>query len=324
MATSKQLGWTGVLNVLAGTQNLGQTAAANIYAGLTTQSTGKALGAPTLSAVHTYRATAAAGAGSITVPITTPPTPGNELYLVVNVSGNTSDPGIGVPAGWLDPHHDDAGISNGQNGVWLRDVNRLADGTETTVTVPLISNATTAIEAVLVEIGGWLGSPTLDYDGAVDGALSVIRGEALNLPAIPFRHQVGVILSAFGADNTYLSALSGTFANTPLTMVASASGRTTLGYALIYPVAGEDFGAWTWTTPAYENGDVAGATTLVLDVLAQQSAPTALDLIGALNVAAGNGSDPKRWVGLNAVCNQIAGTHNLEALQALQIKAGLT
>ena len=51
---------------------------------------------------------------------------------------------------------------------------------------------------------------------------------------------------------------------------------------------------------------------------------TGESLIGALNIWAGNGSDPKNWVGLNLVCNQIAGTHNLEALQALQIKAGLT
>ena len=45
---------------------------------------------------------------------------------------------------------------------------------------------------------------------------------------------------------------------------------------------------------------------------------------GALNIYAGNGQNPQNWLGLNGVCNQIAGTHDLEALQALQIKAGLT
>ena len=48
-----------------------------------------------------------------------------------------------------------------------------------------------------------------------------------------------------------------------------------------------------------------------------------IGLVGALNIGAGNGSNPSQWRGLNAVCNQIAGTKNLEALHALQVKTGL-
>jgi hypothetical protein len=52
------------------------------------------------------------------------------------------------------------------------------------------------------------------------------------------------------------------------------------------------------------------------------AAPKALGLLGALNVGIGN-VRPSAWSGLNAVCNQIAGTSGLEALQALQIKTGM-
>jgi hypothetical protein len=44
-----------------------------------------------------------------------------------------------------------------------------------------------------------------------------------------------------------------------------------------------------------------------------------LGLIAALNAEAGNGTNPKNWLDFAAVCNQLAGTTNLEALQALQI-----
>ena len=44
-----------------------------------------------------------------------------------------------------------------------------------------------------------------------------------------------------------------------------------------------------------------------------------LGLLGALNVKAGNGSSPAGWQGLGRVCNQLAGTKNLEPLQALQL-----
>lgn len=56
-----------------------------------------------------------------------------------------------------------------------------------------------------------------------------------------------------------------------------------------------------------------------------KAAPTALGLLGALNVGAGNGSNPAKWRGLNAVCCQIAGLApgTTEALHALQIKTGL-
>lgn len=44
-----------------------------------------------------------------------------------------------------------------------------------------------------------------------------------------------------------------------------------------------------------------------------------MDTLGALNIKAGNGSAPSGWVGLNAVCNQLAGTSGLEALEALHV-----
>ncbi len=46
---------------------------------------------------------------------------------------------------------------------------------------------------------------------------------------------------------------------------------------------------------------------------------TNMGLIAALNIKAGNGTNPRNWLGLNGVCNQLAGTTGLEALQALQL-----
>lgn len=55
-------------------------------------------------------------------------------------------------------------------------------------------------------------------------------------------------------------------------------------------------------------------------------APTALSLVGALNVKAGNGSNPSKWSGLRAVCNQLAGLtpglNDLDPLGALEHLAG--
>ena len=44
-------------------------------------------------------------------------------------------------------------------------------------------------------------------------------------------------------------------------------------------------------------------------------------VVGALNIIAGNGTNPAKWVGLETVCNQLAGTKNLPPLEALRILA---
>ena len=49
-----------------------------------------------------------------------------------------------------------------------------------------------------------------------------------------------------------------------------------------------------------------------------------MDTLGALNIGAGNGHSPASWRNLMAVCNQIAGTSNLEPLRALQWYLGQT
>ncbi len=49
-----------------------------------------------------------------------------------------------------------------------------------------------------------------------------------------------------------------------------------------------------------------------------------LDTLGALNVKAGNGQNPSKWRDLAAVCNQLAGTTNLEPLAALHVLLGVT
>lgn len=64
----------------------------------------------------------------------------------------------------------------------------------------------------------------------------------------------------------------------------------------------------------------AGLTTIGTSAANAQM----LSLVGALNVKAGNGTNPSKWRGLRAVCNQLAGTTELEPLQALQQLAGLT
>lgn len=47
--------------------------------------------------------------------------------------------------------------------------------------------------------------------------------------------------------------------------------------------------------------------------------PGSMDVLGALNIKAGNGQSPAGWRDLEAVCNQLAGTNNLGALLALQL-----
>lgn len=44
-----------------------------------------------------------------------------------------------------------------------------------------------------------------------------------------------------------------------------------------------------------------------------------LSVLGALNVKAGNGTSPSGWYDMATVCNQLAGTTNLDPLQALQV-----
>ncbi len=73
---------------------------------------------------------------------------------------------------------------------------------------------------------------------------------------------------------------------------------------------------------------LAGTTNLgaeaAANIYAGLPANNGLGVLGALNVKAGYGRSPAGWQGLDEVCNKIAGTNGLEALQALQIHAGLT
>lgn len=50
-----------------------------------------------------------------------------------------------------------------------------------------------------------------------------------------------------------------------------------------------------------------------------------LGMIAALNIKAGNGSNPKNWLGINGVCNQLAGLpigNGLDSVGALNHLAG--
>ena len=68
---------------------------------------------------------------------------------------------------------------------------------------------------------------------------------------------------------------------------------------------------------------LAGITDLLQYQDAQGAAnvwagTTGLALLGALNEKASAGRSPKDYKGLNAVCNEIAGTTGLEAIPALR------
>ena len=68
---------------------------------------------------------------------------------------------------------------------------------------------------------------------------------------------------------------------------------------------------------------LAGITDLLQYQDAQGAAnvwagTTGLALLGALNEKAEAGRSPKDYLGLNAVCNEIAGTTGLEAIPALR------
>ena len=66
------------------------------------------------------------------------------------------------------------------------------------------------------------------------------------------------------------------------------------------------------TYPAAYIGPVGAAN--------QWAGTTGHDLLGALNVKAGN-ADRSTWRDLNGVCNQLAGTTGFDAVAALQQKA---
>lgn len=65
----------------------------------------------------------------------------------------------------------------------------------------------------------------------------------------------------------------------------------------------------TYRTPLNVQGDTAAANTW--------AATTGLDMLGALNRKAGK-TDPKTFLGLNGICNELASTTGLEAPEALR------
>lgn len=77
------------------------------------------------------------------------------------------------------------------------------------------------------------------------------------------------------------------------------------------------------STLAGELNRLAGITD-ILEYQDEQGAAnvwagtTGLALLGALNEKASPGRSPKDYLGLNAVCNEIAGTTGLEAIPALR------
>lgn len=66
-------------------------------------------------------------------------------------------------------------------------------------------------------------------------------------------------------------------------------------------------------------GTVNAGARAAANKLAGLSGASSLEVVGALNVLAGNGANPSKWRDMMAVCNQLAGTTNLDPLQALQI-----
>jgi hypothetical protein len=321
-------GWQDMktsLNIIARTTDLEAATCANILAGLSRFPGVKQVGAPTMTKVQGVTNTAAAGQTTISATISEA-TKGNVLYAGCLVYGSFSDPGIEIPAGYQDNDLGDAGITNGGAGVWIRDVTKVAAGGETSVTFTLSDAGlfTKGLEICVVELSGWTGSPALDYDGSADTTSVNPDAGLLSAPPFPFNHRAAVAISTFASDPV-LSGVAGVFnpvANYTLATYASASGRLILGWALAYPETGDNYAQWTWT-PDPVSGVIAVNTMLELDVLNTTAAATQLDLLGALNVWAGNGSNPSNWRGLNAVANQLAGTTGLEANHAFAKLAGL-
>jgi hypothetical protein len=66
----------------------------------------------------------------------------------------------------------------------------------------------------------------------------------------------------------------------------------------------------TYPAPSAYKGDLAAANAW--------AGSTAKDMLGALNYKASTSRTPDNYKSLNAICNELAGTSNKEAMEALR------
>jgi hypothetical protein len=291
---------------------------------------------------------AASAATSVTVTLTSLPTQGNRLIVLLGSDGNGaasnwSVSGGGVTSWNQDKFQQDTVNGNGGvAGIWSGVVGA---SPSTSITITTTWNNFQDYQVTVLEVSG-----TSDLDQAA-GAQSTLNNftTTFTCPSITPTNK-----------NEFFVAVGGGWATSPASCTGVDSGYTAVGAtgkeslggllqssdALAHSttITSSHAVPWVAVSAAYTTGKsyptlttpvgwllalnlMAGTTNLGAADAACTWAGIALksmDTLGALNIGAGNGNDPSKWRNLAAVCNQIAGTTNLEPLAALNTLFGVT
>jgi hypothetical protein len=281
------------------------------------------------------------------------------VAAVTQSRANTTDPVFATPAGWTKIGSTESS-TEGATKVYFAQFYKVASGSETTVAFNL-TNAGLLLAAVVQEFDGFTGTPTLDspsidwinsdqYTGSATNNLLTNGGwtAAGTNPELAVAH-VGVAAAVTGLTGSFTGASDYPFSHQLIGGILGAGWVSAAGTnpddneysfmwttardcvmqgALFYNVALPPSSPGTSKYLDWEGVLNALAGTQFLDSLQAANiwaGTSNLGMIAALNIKAGNGSNPKNWLGLNGVCNQLAGLppgNGLDAVGALNYLAG--